>query len=62
MVNSYVVSEKSGDALAEGILILAANETLRRQLGSVGAMTAATYYDTHRLGWHGASMFRYHDC
>lgn len=58
LVNSYVVSEKTGDALAAGMLDLARNATLRQHLAAHGSYTARNHYDPHRIGRHGAAVFR----
>ena len=57
-MNSYVVTEKTGEALAAGMLDLAHNSTLRQTLALHGSNTARAHYDPHRIGRHGAALFR----
>ncbi len=58
LVNSYIVSDKSSEALATGMMTVASNATLRGTLATAARDMVVKWYDPQRIELHGAQMYR----
>ena len=62
MMNSYVVANKTADALADAMLIVGWNATLRAQLGTSARQLVAGKLNPRRIETHNTLMMRYYHC
>ena len=58
MVNSYLADTLSPDSLAQGMLVLGGNATLRRSLGAVGRDTVLAKYTPEAVTTNNARIIR----
>jgi hypothetical protein len=62
MVNSYLAKDMTPEALAQGMLLLGTNTTLRAALGSAGRAMVAAMYSPQAITENNAAVLRCGGC